>query len=203
MSEHAVEPSLPTDLRGRAGLRLAGTAAMGSPAGAADALSVLHALASSPATAADALALLHELQVHQVELDLQSHELNEARGELEATLHRHSERYDHLPVGCLTLDGDLVVQELNLRAARLLGVDRQRAVGMPLAGFLDAPSAQRLRATTARIDAGRESAACPLVLGPPNAPGRAVTALVGADPAARGYLIGLAPDTDAAQRDLA
>jgi hypothetical protein len=53
------------------------------PKDATDAFRVLFELASSPDTAGDALALLHELQVHQVELDMQTEELMHSRAELE------------------------------------------------------------------------------------------------------------------------
>lgn len=165
---------------------------------AADALVVLHAMASSPATAPEALALLHELQVHQVELDLQAQELRDERGELEAALHLQAERHEHLPVGCLTVDAELVVRELNRRAAGLMGVDALHAVGLPLAGFVAGDSLQHLRAATADVDAGRAPATCRMVLRAPPGAGRAVRAHVGADPAARGYLVALTNDAEAA-----
>jgi molybdenum cofactor biosynthesis enzyme len=92
LTRRSNEPARLADLRSRAAARLKGpAAAKGTAAAAADALGVLHALASSPETAADALAMLHELQVHQVELELQAQELRESRAELEAALRRQLE----------------------------------------------------------------------------------------------------------------
>lgn len=183
-------------LRRRAISRLPGIAGTDAATAAADALVVLHAMASSPATAPEALALLHELQVHQVELDLQAQELRDERGELEAALRRHEERHEHLPVGCLTVDAELVVRDLNRRAAELIGIDALHAVGLPLAGFVAGDSLLRLRAAAAGVDAGQAPAACRMLLRAPAGAGRAVRAHVGADPAARGYLVALTNDAE-------
>jgi hypothetical protein len=80
-----------------------------------------------PANRTDALTLLHELQVHQVELDLQAQELHESRAELESTLRRQIELYDHQPVGCFAVDSRCILHELNLTGADMLGVARDEA----------------------------------------------------------------------------
>lgn len=193
--------SLPVDelarlaaLRRRAAARLPGDAGSDAATAAARALVVLHTMASAPATANEALALLHELQVHQVELELQAQELRDDRAELEAALHRRTERYDHLPVGCLTLDADLVVRELNHCAARMIGVDRERAAGLPLAGLLAGDSLLRLHAVAAGLAPGRPPVECRLLLRPPQGPVRAVAARIVADPTGPGYLVVLADE---------
>lgn len=146
MSDHAVESTGPHDLRSRAAVRLTGAAGKrGSTAGPADALAVLHSLASSPATAADALALLHELQVHQVELELQAEELRASRAELESALHRQIGLYDAQPVGCFTVDRNLVIRELNRAGALMLGLEPDAACGFGLDTFLSAASTDQLR----------------------------------------------------------
>lgn len=79
----------PATLRSRATDRLTGnTAAPRVRADPSAALGVLYELASSPSTAPSALALLHELQVHQVEVDMQSEELRRSRAETETLLDR-------------------------------------------------------------------------------------------------------------------
>jgi PAS domain-containing protein len=180
------------DLRRRAAARLTGTAATkGSTARATDALAVLHALASSPQTAADALALLHELQVHQIELDLQAQELHESRAELESALRRQIELYDFQPVGCFTVDPRLVLHELNLTGADMLGIGRDDAFGLPLDAFFCADSARRFRSVLASMDPGGLHAACRLKLCPKAGPERQVLANIGPDPAANRYLVSL------------
>lgn len=123
-------------------------------ASTSEALSVLHQLASSPSTASDALALLHELQVHQVELDLQQEELRNSRAELETALIRQTALVERAPVGYMTLDSRMVLCEINLAGARLLGATRDVLLGRPLASLLSAASADALRSLLSRARDG-------------------------------------------------
>ena len=200
-SVHAIDPERLAELRSRAASRLTGNAATkGSTARATDALMVLHALASSPVTASDALTLLHELQVHQVELDLQAQELRESRADLEAALHRQIELYDFQPVGCFTVDARGVLCELNQTGADMLGIGRDDAHGMPFDAFVCADSARRFRSAISSVDAGMQRAACNLRLRPKGAPERQVLVSIGADPAAKRYLVSLTNTADNQER---
>lgn len=155
----------PSELRLRAAQRLQPAHSPEQAAAiAVDALAALHALASSPTQAKDALALLHELQVHQVELELQSEALRESRLDLESALQASGERFDGLPVACFTLDEQLVVHDLNRRAADALGMDPGLAQGLLLDGFLSAPQAQALRVLIARMQPGDPVRELPLQL---------------------------------------
>ena len=57
-------------------------------------------------TAAETQRLVHELQVHQIELEMQNEELQQARAEVEAVLGQYTDLYDFAPVGYFTLDRD-------------------------------------------------------------------------------------------------
>jgi PAS domain-containing protein len=180
------------DLRLKAAVRLNGYAETGRVAAkAANALAVLHTLASSPDTAADALALLHELQVHQVELDLQAEELRDSRVDLEGALRRQIEMFDFLPVGCFCVDDELVIRETNLRGAALLGVDRQTAFGLGLDTFLSAESTQALRRLMAHGAAANRST-CAIVWRKPAEGDLALSAEVGPDPSG-GFFVVITP----------
>ena len=161
----------------------------GSAARATDALAVLHTLASSEATAADALALLHELQVHQVEVDLQTEELRDSRTELEAELRRQTAHYDALPVACFTVDRELVISELNLAGASLLGLGRDDACGFPLGTLLSAASALALQQLLLNMapDAGRAAAILQWV--PRQGPQSSLRADIGPDPTGAGFML--------------
>jgi PAS domain-containing protein len=192
MSNLVIEAERLAALRHRAASRLAGNAAGKGPAArAADALSVLHALASSPVTASDALALLHELQVHQVELDLQAQELHDSRAELESALRRQIELYDFQPVGCFTIDPRLIVHELNQTGADMLEIGRENAFGLGVDAFLSSESALRLRSSLAGVDAGAHRVSLPLSLHAKGRPDRPVLASIARDPSAQRYLLTL------------
>ena len=120
-----------------------------------DALAVLHRLATSPSTADGALALLHELQVHQVELDMQTEELRESRVELESELRRQIDLYDLQPVGCFTVNGDCIVQELNLMGARMLGIERDQGVAEALDSFFVPSDGAALRELISKLGKDR------------------------------------------------
>ena len=154
-------------LRQRAVAQLTiGTQPQRKRASTAQALAVLHQLASSSSTADDALALLHELQVHQVELDLQQEELLRSRSELEAALVRQTALVERAPVGCMTIDAKTALCEINLAGARLLGAARDDLLGRPLAGWLSAPSADALHILLTRARDGLVPATCELRLLP-------------------------------------
>lgn len=72
----------------------------------------------------DTKRLLHELQVHQIELELQNEELQQAKIETEVHLDKYTDLYDFAPVGYFSLDENGIILEANLKAASLLGVER-------------------------------------------------------------------------------
>ncbi len=88
----------------------------GAPVGA-NALALLHGLASHPKTAGDALKLLHELQVHQVELDLQHEQVEQECRQLAKDLMSCTARFELAPFAYLSLDAEGLVIAANRIAA--------------------------------------------------------------------------------------
>ena len=117
--QYAIQPNTSKELRSLAELRLrkqllaAGVSTLNST--------------SSPE---DLLRIVHELQVHQVELEMQQEELTQSRIKLEDSLRSYTELYDFSPSGYLTLGRDSTIQQTNLTATKLLGIDRIRLLGM-------------------------------------------------------------------------
>ncbi|WP_375434337.1 PAS domain S-box protein [uncultured Hymenobacter sp.] len=80
--------------------------------------------------------LIQELQTHQIELEMQYEELLLAQTEAETARAAYVDLYDFAPIGYLTLDANGIIQQLNLSAAQLLGVERQYLVRKRLETFM-------------------------------------------------------------------
>src|SRR5437899_2249191 len=120
---------------------------------------------------ADSLRLLHELQVHQLELEMQNAELQEARDRMEALLEKYTDLYDFAPVGYFSLDEQGLIVEVNLTGAALLGVERSRLVDRPLPRFMLPASQPIFHAFLERVFAGTGKQVCDAVLLPAEAEG--------------------------------
>ena len=84
----------------------------------------------------DPQALMHNLQLHQAELEMQNEELRRAQSELAQAHDRFQDLYDFAPVGYLTFDAHGTILEVNLTAAKMLAVPRQKLVGQKLSHFI-------------------------------------------------------------------
>jgi PAS domain S-box-containing protein len=70
-------------------------------------------------------ALVHELRVHQIELQLQNHELERTRQEAEDSRDRYRELYEAFPIGYVTIDLSGRIYDVNPVGASMLGLDRE------------------------------------------------------------------------------
>lgn len=76
--------------------------------------------------------LIADLQAHQIELEMQNRALKETQRSLQHARNDYAALYDFAPVGYLTLTRTGKIAGVNLTAARMLGEERPRLLGMPL-----------------------------------------------------------------------
>lgn len=74
------------------------------------------------------LKLIHELDVHQIELEMQNHELANAKTQAEIEAEKYKKLYDFAPSGYITVTKEGEIVHLNFEAANLLGKERSKLI---------------------------------------------------------------------------
>ncbi len=120
--------------------------------------------ASDPKAEADPRRLFHELQVHQVELEMQNAELQDAQDRTEALLEKYTDLYDFAPVGYFSLDEQGRILEANLAGAAMLGTDRSRLINRSLWDFVVSTSRPIFHAFLEQVFARTEKQVCEAAL---------------------------------------
>ncbi|MBF0462391.1 MAG: PAS domain S-box protein [Magnetococcales bacterium] len=123
-----------------------------------------HATAVGPLTPAETNRLVHELQVHQIELEMQNNELRRTQSELEQARDRYAHLYEISPLACLTIRADGLVCEANPMAVALLGLTRDRLVGVALSRFISSKSQTAYYLHVRQVLKSREMEVCDLNL---------------------------------------
>ena len=118
----------------------------------------------------DTKKLLHELQVHQIELEMQNEELQEANETAEKALKKYTMLYDFAPMGYFTLDSDGSISELNFTGADLLGDKRFTLVNSNFKLFISKESQQAFNDFFSRIYSGNSKESCEVMLAYDNHP---------------------------------
>jgi diguanylate cyclase (GGDEF)-like protein/PAS domain S-box-containing protein len=109
--------------------------------------------ADAPQDRATLHRVLRDLRIHQIELVQQNIALRETQRALEISRDRYAELYDRAPVGYCTLDALGVMTEINLKAATLFGMPRERLLGTSLARRLPKDQRPTLRDLLRRVAA--------------------------------------------------
>jgi PAS domain S-box-containing protein len=94
--------------------------------------------------------LIHELQVHQIELQMQTEELSRSNRTLENVLARYVEIFDFAPVSYLSLAKDGKIISANLPCTKMFGVGRSQLIGKHLATFVQGMFLQKFADLIAR-----------------------------------------------------
>jgi len=84
----------------------------------------------------DAKKLLHELQVHQIELEMQNNELQQAYETAEEALKKYTILYDFAPMGYMTIDIKGIIYDINFSAADMIGERRASLINANVKVFI-------------------------------------------------------------------
>lgn len=114
---------------------------------------------------ADTKKLLHELQVHQIELEMQNEELQEAYITSEKALKKYTMLYDFAPAGFFTLDKDSMICDVNFTGAEMLGERRFSLSGANFRMFVAVESKPAFDKFFRKVYAGNSKESCALKLG--------------------------------------
>ena len=111
---------------------------------------------------AQAVKTLHELRVHQIELEMQNEELRRAQNELDTSQAHYFDFYDMAPVGYFTVSGLGLIEQANLTAAGLLGIERKVLVGQKISHFILPDDQDIFYLMSQKIICSRQPQACEL-----------------------------------------
>ena len=115
-------------------------------------------------TEAEAARLVHELQVHQIELEMQNEELQQARARVEALVAQYTDLYDFAPTCYFSLDREGAIRQVNLNGARLLGVDRSHLVKRRFSTFVAETDRPAFSAFLHKVFSGPGKECCEVAL---------------------------------------
>ncbi len=91
----------------------------------------------------DIVALLDELEIYQTEMELQNHELREAKTEIDHLRQGYMDLYLLAPVGYLIIDEMGTILDLNVMAAQKMKCKRHAAINANLDAYLTASAKPR------------------------------------------------------------
>ncbi|MEI6915744.1 MAG: SpoIIE family protein phosphatase [Armatimonadota bacterium] len=117
-----------------------------------------------PIAEVDVRRLVQELQIHQIELEMQNDELQQASEKTAVLLEKYTDLYDFAPVGYFTLDYDTVIHRVNLSGASLLGIDRSHLSGRRFSRCVLAENRAVFDAFVERAFASHTTQMCEVVL---------------------------------------
>jgi PAS domain S-box-containing protein len=115
---------------------------------------------AEPESEIDTRRLLHELQVHQIELEMQNGELEEARDTMEVLLADYTDLYDFAPVGYMSLNEQGQILRVNLTGAAMLGVGRSRLLHRALPNYVAPADRPRFHNFLEQVFAGSAKQVC-------------------------------------------
>ncbi|MBA9079156.1 PAS domain-containing sensor histidine kinase [Rufibacter quisquiliarum] len=111
--------------------------------------------------------LIQQLQIYQIELEMQNHQLELNAAELEQARNKYQDLYDTAPFGYLTLDEHGVIVEANRSAARLLQHPRMELYDIGFSFFIHPNSIADFYSLFRKLKDGTQPQRAELELFPP------------------------------------
>jgi PAS domain S-box-containing protein len=87
-------------------------------------------------TEADTMKLIHELDVYHIELEMQNEELTQAREKARLVIDKYATLYEFAYTGYFSLLPNGKICELNLTAAKMLGIESANIINRNLSEFV-------------------------------------------------------------------
>ena len=115
-------------------------------------------------TAHDTQRLVQELQIHQIELEMQNEQLEQARSETTAALELYTDLYEFSPAGYFTLGRDCTIRQLNLTGSKLLGAERSRLINRRFGLFVVERFRSLFSSFVAKVFASQSPEGCEVML---------------------------------------
>ncbi|MBT8038252.1 MAG: PAS domain S-box protein [Verrucomicrobiae bacterium] len=112
----------------------------------------------------DIRRLIHEMRVRQIELETENESLYLEQAELVASQERYIDLYERAPVGYVTVNDMGLIQQVNLRAATLLGVQRRVPIHRSISHILFHADERIFNLARKKLFKTREMQSCELRL---------------------------------------
>lgn len=113
----------------------------------------------------ETLNLINEISAHQLELEIQNEELNQACSAAQIAAEKYADLYDFAPSGYFTLNRAGEITELNLRASQMLGVNRKRLINCKFDDFISEDSLLVYRRFLENIFSSSNRESCEVMFG--------------------------------------
>ena len=97
------------------------------------------------------LRLIHELEVHQIELELQNEELNQAKASERSISEKYITLFDFAPTAYFNLSEEGNILELNLSGAKIIGKERESLKNTRFSLFIAETSKENFNQFFARV----------------------------------------------------
>jgi len=108
--------------------------------------------------------LVQELRLHQIELEMQNEELRATQAALDATREHYFDLYELAPVAYCTLNAQGAIQQANKFAAKLLNLERDPLVNVPLVRLVAPEDRDHFLRHSRKVLVSGESCTCELRL---------------------------------------